>query len=282
MEPMSETPPRHRSRIIAIVLVLILIGAVPSAYLVFYSSQPKKMPSHGFTVNSNIVIALKIPGYQYSIGIWQLQLNNPGNSNLYATYQILVNGILGYGNTTVLVPGQQTTVTSCLIGPVKQSTSFDVPIFLTNSSGTVVPHYSVTLVNTTQVQFSGQFSATNSLHALVLENTPQTKRNVSTWSVSVSNLGQKPIQFLYAALWNGTQLIASNGLRCAGSVQFSILGLPATYGQALSSGESVNGTHSIQPANSLIKPGRTYRVDVIAVYSDYSEVVQSYQVQATS
>lgn len=207
-----------------------------------------------------------------------MELGNGGGSALYATYQIFENGYMPYGNSTKLQPGQRTSIASCLLGPITSSTSFDVPIFVTNATGTVVPHFPVTVVHTTLTPFSGQFSTTSILRANVYD--PQFQRNGSIWSIAVTNTGKEPIQFLRATLLNGSVLIESPELRCAGSVPWTS-GLPVNYGQPLSPGQTANGTGYRFYANAIILAGRTYKMEITAVYADYSEVIQSSVVQAT-
>jgi hypothetical protein len=273
MEPMSETPPRDRSKIIAIVLVLILIGAVPSAYLVFYSSQPKKMPSHGLTVDSNRIVLVELPGFNFSGGIWQLELSNTGNAKQHVTYQLFENGNLADGNSSTLEPGQRSNVTVCL-NLASESNTYRVPIFVSNSSGTFSIDYPVTLENATQTRYSGQFSASNDLRASVYNTAFH--RNFSSWSVAVTNTETKPINFAYVELWkNATFLLSVTPLLCTGSSA-----PPSSYGQPLAPGQSANFTHPLYNAGLAVTAGNSYRVDVVAVYSDFSEVFQSYVVQA--
>jgi len=272
MEPMSETPPGHRSRIIAIVLVLILIGAVPSAYLVFYSSQPKKAPSRGFTVDSNKVVLVELPGFNYSGGIWQLQLSNNGNSKQFATYQLLENGNLADGNSSTLQPGQRINVTVCL-NLATESSTFRVSIFVSNSSGTFSKDYPVATENATQTKYSGQFTATNDLSVSAYNS--EFQRNSSEWSITLHNTNTKPIKFAYAELWSNTTLLSATFLLCAGSST-----PPSSYGQSLAPGQATNDTRQLDGTGLAVAAGKTYRVDVVAVYSDFSEVFQSYFVQA--
>jgi hypothetical protein len=269
----------YRAKVAAGMIVACVLASSLGVYLAL--NLPSQAPSGSqLLVYSNRVVVYTIPGFNstFSEGIWQLELGNGGSSALYATYQLFANGYLGAGNTTMLQPGQRASETSCLIGPVTPSTRFDVPIFVTNSTGIVVPHYPVMVVNTTQKPFSGQFSTTSILRANVYD--PLIQQNASLWNISVSNTGNEAIQFLQATLWNGTELIESPQLHCAGSMTY-LKGFPQDYGQPLSPGDTANGTgirFMLPP--SVITAGSTYRVVVIAVYSDYSEIVQVSEVQA--
>jgi hypothetical protein len=260
---MSETAPPHGGKIITVVLVLVIIGAVLGAYLVFNRSQPEKAASHGLSILSNDVVLVKFPGFSYSGGIWRLQLSNAGNTTDYVSYSFSVNGGLADGNSSTLHPGQQSNVTACLNLPFVKSTMFEVAIFVTNSSGTTSANYPVTTRNATQTQYSGQFSTTNKLSA-----------SASSWNITVTNADTKPIGFAYAELWNSTRLLSALLVVCAGESYLN------NYAQPLNPGQSASDTRLFFPAGSVIA-GKTYKVEVAAVYSDCAEGIQTYTIQAT-
>jgi hypothetical protein len=269
----------YSRKVFAGMIAATVAAAALGVYLsASFPSQATKTIGGGLEVLSNRVVAVEIPGYQYSIGIWQLELSNSGSTPLYATYQIFVSGGLGYGNSSEIQPGKQATTTSCLIGPISPTTTFDVPIFVTNTTGTVAPHYPVTVVNTTQTSFSGQFSASFGLQSTVFSK--QFQRNVSNWSVIVTNTGNKPIQFIMATLWNGSSLIASSQLRCAGSGPWTPA-LPTDYAQALPPGQTADSTRTIIPSIAGISSGKTFRAEITVLYADHSQVTQTYQIQST-
>jgi hypothetical protein len=268
---MSDTAPPHRGKIIAVVLVLVIIGAALGTYLVLHNplqattttATTAKLTGHGFAVESNKVVLVKFPGFNYSGGIWQLQLSNNGNSKQFVTYQLLENGNLANGNSSTLQAGQRSNATACLNFATESST-YRVSIFVSNSSGTFSKDYPVATQNATQTQYSGQFSATNKLSA-----------SASSWSVTITNAGTKPIGFAYAELWNSTKLLSALLVVCAGESYLN------NYAQPLNQGQSASDTRLFFPSGSTVIAGKTYKVDVAAVYSDFSEVIQSYTIQAT-
>jgi len=274
----EETISGYRRKVVAGIVAAALVATTLGIYLtVYFPSQSTQTVGGGLTVVLNKVVAVNIPGFQYSLGIWQLNLANSGTAPLHAAYQIFVNGSLGYGNSTNLQPGEQVSLSSCLVGPVTQTTSFDVPIFVTNSTGTVVPHYPVTVVTTTQDSFSGQFSASYGLQSNVFDQ--EFQRNVSNWSIKVTNTGNKPIQFVMATLWNGSSLIASTQLRCAGSVPSA---LPEDYGQPLAPGQTANETRTIISATAgKVISGESYKAELTVVYADNSQVTQTSEIQSS-
>jgi hypothetical protein len=270
----------YKAKVAAGVIAAIVVASALGVYLDLNLPSQAGPSGSGLLVYSNKVVVYDIPrdSTSISLGIWQLELGNGGSSALYATYQIIENGGFAYGGSTKLQPGQRTSIATCLLGYTPLA-SFDVPIFVTNSTGVIVPHYPVTIVYTTQVPFSGQFSTTSILRTNVYD--PQLQRNVSTWNIAVTNSGKEQIQFLQAILWNGTEIIESPQLRCAGSVPY-VSGLPANYSQPLSPGGTAKmGAYGSTLPSSWILGGRTYKMEIIAVYADYSEVVQSSDVQAT-
>jgi hypothetical protein len=271
---MSKTiPKRNRTKIIAIVLVLLIIAALTGAYLAFLHPAAEKTRNRSFAVESNKVVLVKLPGLNSSAGIWKLNMTNGGNATAYVNYEIYLGGNLGYGNSSKLPPGQNSNVTACLGPPITKSTTFEVPIFVTNSSGTSSAYYPVALSNATQVPFSGQFSASNKLEASVYNK--QFQGNFSSWSITLTNTGAKPILFVFAELWNSTSLLGVSSLLC-NLAQVPNNAQPLS--QPLAVGHSVNTSRISAPLHA----NETFKVDVVAAYSDFSEVVQTYEVQSTA
>lgn len=268
---MNATTPPHRSRIIAIALVSVIVGAALGTYLVFYLPQAGKNAGHGFAVDSNRVVLVKLPGFNYSVGIWDLQMSNSGNTTVYVNYLIRANGNIAYGNSSKLQPSQKSAITACITFPFMKIHTYEVSIFVTNSSGVSSSDYPLTFINSTQTQFSGQFSSSSSLKASA--HNSQFRGNLSNWSLMVSNSDSKPIQFLYAELWNSTTLLSVFPFLCAGGyVQ------QTPHAQALAPGQSVNGSTQLVP----IATGEAYKVYVVAFFSDFSEVIQTYEVRPTA
>jgi len=271
LEPMSGAAPSHSRKIIAAVLALVIIGAILGSYLAIHLSQPEKAAGHGLTVLSNDVVLVGVTGFNYSGGIWRLQIGNAGDATQHAAYQLFVNGNLADGNSSTLQPGQESNATACLI-PATKSTAYRVSIFVSNSSGTFSNDYPVARKNATQIRYSGQFTATNDLRA----SGSSVQRNFSEWSIVVNNTYTKPIRFAYAELWSNATLLSAAVLLCAGgSTPLSY------YDQPLAPGQAANVTRTLYSTGPAVAAGEAYKVDVIAVYSDYSEVIQSYAVQAT-
>lgn len=272
---MNESAPRRRDKIIGIALVSVIVGAAVGTYLFFYLPQTGKMVRHGFAVESNRVVLVKLPGFNYSaFGIWRLQLDNAGNTTDYAVYSIRMNGYIAGGNSSALPPGQRSNITTCMLLPFAKLPTFEVAIFLANSSGTFSANYPVTIQNATQTQYSGQFSVANGLSASAYNS--EFKRNVSTWSITVSNLGTKAIDFAYVELWNSTTFLSVFQVLCAGQSYLN------NYGQPLPPGQSASGTRTLFAPRSTVTAGKTYKVDAVAVYSDFSEVIQTYDIRATA
>ncbi|HEV2226854.1 MAG TPA: hypothetical protein VGR56_08660 [Nitrososphaerales archaeon] len=266
---MSETPPRQRSKIIAVALVIVIIGAALGAYFVYYLPQAGKTAKHGFTVESNKMVLVKLPGFNYSNGIWELRMSNSGNATAYVNYLIRLNDNIAYGNSSRLQPGQANTVTVCMNFPFLKSITYEVSIIVTNSSGISSSDYPLTFANSTQAQFSGQFSASSTLRASIYNS--EFQRNLSDWNLTVSNNDATSIQFIYAELWNSTSLLAIFPLLCAGGyVQ------QTAHARPLNLGQSVNGSTQQRP----VMVGGAYKVYVVAVYSDFSEVIQTYNIRA--
>ena len=274
---MSRMASGQWGKVVAGIAVATLLAVALGVYVV--SGFPAQggatttVTQGGIVVYANNVVTVRLPGLRFSEGVWQLDIGNAGGLAAYATYQINVNGVLAYGNSTTLQPGQRSNITSCLTAPVTSSTTFDVSAFIINSSGLVAPHYPVTLVNTTEVPFSGQFSASSSLQANV--------HSAEAWSTAVTNTGKEPIQYLYAELQNGTSVVALDMLRCAGVAYTPLAGSLYSNQPPLLPGESVNGTNELSSTTS-ITAGALYTVVVAAVYADFTEVVQTYSVVATS
>jgi hypothetical protein len=210
-----------------------------------------------------------------------MEFGSNAYSPVFVNYELFVDGYLMVGNSTKLLSNENNTVSSCLYYPIRTTTTFDVEAFINSKSGLIVPHYPVTVLNATSKPFSGQFSVTNDLRGPIYDQ--NSSRYTSHWTISVTNSGQESIKFLYASLSNDTTLLALTELRCSGSLPQT----PASqtnYGQPLASGQTVNLTRSIHDSlrsGSAIVAGKSYKVTVIAVYADYSEVLQTYAVQVS-
>ncbi|HEV2139494.1 MAG TPA: hypothetical protein VGR53_11720 [Nitrososphaerales archaeon] len=266
---MSEAAPRHRTKVIAVSLVIVIIGAAVGTYLVYYLPQAGRTGRHGFAVESNRIVLIKLPGFNYSIGIWELRMRNSGNATAYVNYLIRTNDNIAYGNSSRLQPGQENTVNTCMSIPFLKTFTYQVSIIIMNSSGISSSDYPLTFSNSTQTQFSGQFSASSTLRAAVYNN--EFQRNFSDWSLTVSNADAKSIQFIYAELWNGTSLLAFFPFLCAGGyVQ------QTAHAQPLDLGQTFNGSTQQRP----VMVGGAFKVYVVVVYSDSSEVIQTYDIRA--
>jgi len=220
--------------------------------------------------------AVKYPPMGYAI--WEMRLRNNLDTNLRLVTSLYEGSIFTYVfNSTNLAPKQSINITACaFVGDANDQ--FVAKVIGFNGSGDITPEYPVTKVNATNVPYSGQFSVSNNLTALANSSRGANFR----WSTNVTNNGNKAIDFfMYRTLINSSSsFVAVAEFNCT---------------PLADSGDVIHGG-----ANALISPlapgqrrvlrgdyflpgfsaGQTYKVTVVAGYSDGTQVSYSVDVLA--
>ncbi len=261
-----------------IVVALIAAGSF-GAYVVFNYPQQTVKVVEPLTVYSNRILVVQ--GLPIGYGaVWQASFSNNENTTLGVNIGLYRSGVPTLFNNTSLQPGQVKNVSECFFTPSLKA-PFVARIFASSASGVITPEYPVTIVNATAVDFSNQFSVSTHVGTLVYNSTFKT--NLGRWTISVSNNGPQPIEYLYAGLQNASsRLVDFAGMRCAGSTLLAEFGPSyASYAQPLQPGQTAGLMRYEQASSSAaFTAGEPFSVRVMAVYADGSEVVDTVAVQA--
>ncbi len=276
-----------RSELIAGVLVAVVVAASVGAYVALTFPKESTEVLSPISVYSNrlLVIQSAYGPNQRSFGIpvWQATFRNNENTTLEVNIGLYRNGQPTLFNNTALKPGQVANVSECFITP-SLNASFVARIFGSSASGVITPEYPVSIVNASIVPFSNQFNVSTHVSTPIYNSTYHVSFN--RWSISVSNTGDRPIEYLFAELSNGAEPSALPfewvQLRCAGSTLFAQFGPQyASYSLAVAPGQTASYVNYRQPSTGYsFSPGMPLTVNVLAVYSDGTEVIQSLVTQA--
>jgi len=208
--------------------------------------------------------------------IWEMSLRNNLDTSLRLVTGLYENNVSTYVfNSTTLAPKQSVNFTACTTLR-DTNDQFVAKVIGFNGSGAITPVYPVAKVNATNVPYSGQFSVSNKLTAIA--NSP---KGLFGWSTTVTNSGKKAIDFfMYRTLTNSSSsFVAVAGFDCTHLADSGDAAHPSANALSpLASGQQtvLQGKYFL-PGFSA---GETYKVTVVAGYSDGTEVSYSSDVLA--
>jgi hypothetical protein len=260
------------------VIIAIVVAVASGVYLAAaFPNQVQGTVGTSLSVRSNdVVLVGPFPGdfynsgSSYYVGVWRMTVVNNGGSSIGVAPALEIDGSSGGGGSVAnLRPGETYNFSEC-IGFVRNTTTYQVPVFVSNQTGTVVPYYPVTVVPASEAPFSGQFSA----NFTTTQNQATLQPGFFNLTASVTNTSKEPTQFIDVEISNGTTFLGQLTPECAGSQ--TGFGEPAGYGQALAPGQTASSAVvlSLPPGT-----GNNDEATVAVVYADYTEVIQTYQIQ---